>query len=81
MDDPTLDKVRAAKDEILRLLRHHDDFAGAGIGRAGDRLVVHVNWRALPTDVTLPERIGPIGVTHHVVGNIRALSAKPPTEP
>jgi hypothetical protein len=74
---PTIDDVRGAKAEILRLLKGYGGFAGAGIGREGDRLVVHVNWRAMPTDVTLPERIGDVDVTHHVVGEIRPLSGKP----
>jgi hypothetical protein len=72
-----MDDVRSAKAEILRLLKAHSQFAGAGIGRDGDRLVVHVNWRALPKDVTLPERIGNVDVTHHVVGDVRPLSGKP----
>ena len=74
---PTIDEVRSAKAEILRLLKAHGEFAGAGIGREADRLVVHVNWRALPKDVTLPERIGIVDVTHHVVGDVRLLSEKP----
>ena len=74
---PTIDDVRGAKAEILRLLKGYGGFAGAGIGREGDRLVVHVNWRAMPTDVALPERIGNVDVTHHVVGEIRPLSGKP----
>lgn len=77
MDEPTIEKVRAAKDAVIGLLRHHDNFAGAGIGRDGDRLVVHVNWRTLPPDVALPDHIGGIGVTHHVVGDIKPLSNKP----
>ena len=77
---PTIDDVRNAKAEIIRLLKAHGEFAGAGIGRAGDRLVVHVNWRALPKGVTLPERIGAVDVTHHVVGDVRPLSAKPARE-
>jgi hypothetical protein len=71
---PTIEDVRAAKAEVSRLLKAHANFAGAGIGRAGDRLVVHVNWRALPEGVTLPERIGNVEVTHNVVGTIRPLS-------
>ena len=74
---PTIDDVRGAKAEILRLLKRHGEFAGAGIGREGDRLVVHVNWRALPKGVALPERIGIVDVTHHVVGDIRPLSDEP----
>lgn len=73
---PTIDDVREAKAEIIRLMKSHDGFAGAGIGRDGDRLVVHVNWRALPKSVELPERIGSVGVTHNVVGNVRTLSIK-----
>ena len=76
MDHPTLDEVRNAKAEISRLLKSHENFAGAGIGRAGDRLVVHVNWRALPAGLALPERIGNVDVTHHVVGTIRPLSGQ-----
>ena len=73
-----IDDVRAAKEQIIGLLRHHADFAGAGIGREGNHLVVHVNWRSLPADIALPEHIGNVAVTHHVVGNIKPLSAKPP---
>jgi hypothetical protein len=74
---PTIDDVRSAKAEISRLLKSHGEFAGAGIGRENDRLVVHVNWRALPQGVTLPNRIGDVDVTHHIVGNVRPLSGKP----
>lgn len=73
---PTIDDVRKAKAEIIALLKGHGGFAGAGIGRDGDRLVVHVNWRALPESVTLPDRIGSVGVTHNVVGKVRPLSIK-----
>ena len=74
MTFPTMDDVRSAKAEIRRLLKTHSQVAGAGIGRDGDRLVVHVNWRALPQDMTLPKRIGSVDVTHHVVGDVRPLS-------
>jgi hypothetical protein len=77
---PTLEDVRNAKAEIIRLLKAHGEFAGAGIGRDGGRLVVHVNWRTLPQGVTLPERIGTVDVSHHVVGNVRPLSVRPPSE-
>ena len=73
MSDPSIDDVRKAKAEVLRLLKGYGEFAGAGIGRAADRLVVHVNWRALPKDVNLPDRIGSVDVTHQVVGQVRPL--------
>jgi hypothetical protein len=76
MTDPTIDDVRKAKAEVLRLLKGHSEFAGAGIGRAADRLVVRVNWRALPKNVNLPERIGSVDVTHQVVGKVRPLEGK-----
>jgi hypothetical protein len=76
MDLPTIDEVREAKAEIVRQLKSHAEFAGAGIGRAGDRLVLRVNWRALPTDLTLPERLGKVDITHNVVGTIRPLSSE-----
>jgi len=71
---PTIDDVRAAKAEVSRLLKSHANFAGVGIGRKDDRFVVHVNWRALPEGLKLPERIGNVEVTHNVVGTIRPLS-------
>jgi hypothetical protein len=77
MTFPTIDDARNAKAEIARLLKGHVELAGVGIGREGGRLVVHVNWRTLPKDVALPECIGTVGVTHHVVGQIRPLSEKP----
>jgi hypothetical protein len=74
MDDPTLDQVRAVKSEILRQFQGVKDFAGAGIGESGGRLSVRVNWRALPTDLTLPSSIGDVEITHHEVGNIAPQS-------
>lgn len=75
MDLPTIDDVREAKTEIIRRLKGHADFAGAGIGRDGDRLVLHVNWKALPKDITLPDHLGKVGITHNVVGTIRPHSS------
>jgi hypothetical protein len=73
---PTIDDVRKAKADVIELLKHHGEFAGAGIGRDGDRLVVHVNWRSLPQGVDLPDHIGPVGITHHIVGDVRPLSRR-----
>jgi hypothetical protein len=74
MDEPALDDVRAAKDELIRRLKGHRHFAGAGIGRQDGRLVVKVNWRVLPPESDRPQHMGKIAVTHHEVGTIRAQS-------
>ena len=72
MDAPTLDDVRSAKTELVQRLRSHGEFAGAGIGQQDGQLVVRVNWRVLPRDIDLPQRLGNVAVTHHEVGTIRA---------
>jgi hypothetical protein len=72
MDEPTLDDVRDAKAAVIRQLKKHGDFLGAGIGRGKDgRLVVQVNWRALPAGIERPERIGNVEVTHQAVGTLK----------
>jgi len=74
MDKPTLDEVRDAKSAVIRQLKSHGDFLGAGIGRGEDgQLVVQVNWRATPAGITQPERVGNVVVTHQVVGAIKPL--------
>ena len=74
MSEPTLDEVREAKEAVIRQLKGHRDFAGAGIGRGRDgKLVVQVNWRAAPAGFTPPDRIGRVAVTHQVVGTLRPL--------
>ena len=70
MGGPTIEQVRDAKAEILRLFRDHAAFAGAGIGECDGRLIVRVNWRSLPTGLKLPEKIGDVEVSHHEVGEI-----------
>ena len=75
MSEPTLDEVREAKDAIIRALKGHREFAGAGIGRGRDgKLVVQVNWRAEPAGITRPERIGKVAVTHQVVGTLKPFA-------
>ena len=74
MDEPTLDELRDAKAAVVRELKGHDGFLGAGIGRDHDgRMVVQVNWRAAPAGITPPAQIGNVAVTHQVVGTIRPL--------
>jgi len=75
VSEPTLEEVRAAKDAIIRALKSHRDFAGAGIGRGADgHLVVQVNWRAEPAGIAPPERIGNVAVTHQVVGPLKPFA-------
>jgi hypothetical protein len=75
VSEPTLDDVRDAKEAVIRQLKGHRDFAGAGIGRGHDgALVVQVNWRAEPAGITRPERIGKVAVTHHVVGTLKPFA-------
>ena len=71
MDLPTIDDVRAAKTEIVAQLKSHQNFMGAGIGQHDGRLVVRVNWRALPTEMQLPNHIGKVEIEHFEVGAIR----------
>jgi hypothetical protein len=71
LDQPTIDDVRAAKTKIIAQLKDYKDFAGAGIGQQGGRLNVRVNWRVMPTGVTLPDHVGDIEVVHQEVGAIR----------
>jgi len=70
MSGPTIDQVRDAKAEIVRLFRDHAAFAGVGIGECDGHLVVRVNWRSLPIGVKLPEKIGDVEVSHHEVGDV-----------
>jgi hypothetical protein len=72
MTELTLDDVRDAKAELIKRLKGRPDFVGAGIGLHNGRLVVKVNWRALPPETDRPQWVGKIEVTHHEVGNIRA---------
>jgi len=75
MDDPTLEEVRDAKAEIIRRLKGHGDFVGAGIGRGRDgKLVVQVNWRVAPAGLAPPARIGKVAVTHQVVGSLKPFA-------
>jgi len=72
MDEPSLDDLRKAKDELAQRLKVLGDFAGIGIGRQGGRLVIKVNWRKLPPERERLRRIGNIEVIHQEVGTIRA---------
>ena len=71
MDVPTIEDARSAKAEIIEKLKDVKDFTGVGIGEHEGRFTVRVNWRILPKDVKLPDRIGDIEVTHHEVGSPR----------
>ena len=71
MDLPTIEEARSAKAEIIEKLKNVKDFAGAGIGEHDRRFTVRVNWRILPKDIKLPDRIGDVEVTHHEVGSLR----------
>ncbi len=71
MAAPTIEDARSAKAEIIEKLKDVKDFAGVGIGEHEGRFTVRVNWRNLPKDVQLPDRIGDIEVTHHEVGTLR----------
>lgn len=74
MDEPTLDELRDAKAAVVRELKGHDGFLGAGIGRDRDgHMVVQVNWRAEPAGIPPPARIGNVAVTHQVIGTLRPL--------
>lgn len=74
MDEPTLDELRDAKAAVVRELKGHGDFLGAGIGRDHDgRMVVQVNWRTAPVGITPPAQVGNVAVTHQVVGTLRPL--------
>ena len=72
MDEPTLEDIRDAKAELIKQLRGHADFAGAGIGQNDGHFVVKVNWRVLPPKADRPQRMGNVEVIHHEVGTIRA---------
>ena len=75
MTEPTLDDVRAAKDAVIRVLKDHADFVGAGIGRSRDgHLVVQVNWRAEPTGIAPPSQVGNVAVQHQVVGALKPFA-------
>ncbi len=71
MERPTIDDARSAKAEIIEKLKDVKDFAGVGIGERDGRFAVRVNWRILPKDIKLPDRIGDVEVTHHEVGSLR----------
>ncbi len=68
---PTIEDARSAKAEIIEKLKDAKDFAGVGIGERDGHFTVRVNWRILPKDIKLPERIGDVEVTHHEVGSLR----------
>ncbi len=70
MDGPTLDEVRDAKAEIVRLFQDIEEFVGAGIGESNGKFSVRVNWRVRPKNLPLPSFIGRVEITHHEVGNI-----------
>jgi hypothetical protein len=67
-----MEEVRAAKTQIVALLKSRDNFKGVGIGESGGELVLRVNWSELPKGVALPDRIGRVRVEHHEVGTPRA---------
>jgi hypothetical protein len=71
MGRPTIEDARSAKAEIIAKLKDLEGFAGAGIGEHDGRFTVRVNWRVLPKDIKLPDRIGDVEVTHHEVGSLR----------
>jgi hypothetical protein len=71
MDLPTIEDARSAKVEIIERLKDLKGFAGAGIGERDGHFTVRVNWRILPNDVKLPDRVGSVEVTHHEVGSLR----------
>lgn len=71
MDLPTMEDVRAVKTEIIALLKNHQNFMGAGIGQRDGRLVVRVNWRALPAETKLPDHIGRVEIEHFETGAVR----------
>lgn len=72
---PTLEEVREARAAVIRQLKGHGDFVGAGIGRGrGGQLIVQVNWRAKPSDITPLRRIGRVGIRHQVVGSLEPFA-------
>jgi len=71
MDVPTIEEARSAKAEIIEKLKDINGFAGVGIGEHEGHFTVRVNWRIVPKDIKLPDRIGDIEVTHHEVGSLR----------
>lgn len=68
---PTLDDARSVKTEMIEKLKDIEGFAGAGIGEYKGQFSVRINWRVLPKDLCLPEKIGDVDVTHHEVGSLR----------
>jgi hypothetical protein len=78
MDEPTIDEVRQAKEQLRKQLKKHQDFAGIGIGRRRGRLVVQVNWRSLPADISALSQVGNVEVAHQEVGDVRAQPVQSP---
>lgn len=71
LDLPTMDEARAAKAEILALLKNRENFMGVGIGESNGALVLRVNWSTLPKGVALPDHVGRLRIEHHEVGTPR----------
>lgn len=69
-----MEEARAAKSQLLALLRGRESFRGVGIGESGGELVLRVNWSALPQGFALPDRIGRVRVEHQEVGTPRPQS-------
>ena len=71
----TLEQARAAKESAKALLASLPGVVGLGITKIGEDYALKVNLRqALPSGVTVPERIGDVPVCVEVVGTIRKRS-------
>jgi hypothetical protein len=71
----SLERARDAKESAKALLSTLPGLMGVGITKIGEDYALKVNLRqALPSGVTVPERIGDVPVCVEVVGTIRKRS-------
>jgi hypothetical protein len=77
MDDPSLERARAAKARALELFSTLGDVVGIGLTRIDDQYGLKVNLSSPPKDAgTLPREVDGVRVKVEVVGTIRKRSEK-----
>jgi hypothetical protein len=72
MDDPSLERARAAKERALAVFSKVGEVVGIGLTKIDDQYGLKVNLSAPPDDpAALPDEVDGVRVKVEVVGRIR----------
>jgi hypothetical protein len=77
MDDPSLERARAAKPRALDVFSKLGDVVGIGLTRVGEQYGLKVNLSSAPKDPdAVPGEVDGVPVKVEVVGTLRKRSAR-----